>query len=100
MRIFGPRREEVSGSWGRLHAEELHSLYTSPIIVGVIKSRRLRWTGHIARMGEIRNAYKILVGKPEGKTPLRRPRHQGEDIILDLKMYEVGSCGLVPSGAE
>jgi hypothetical protein len=80
-RIFGPKREEVAGDWRRLHNEGLHNLYTSPIIVKVIKSRRMRWTGHIARMGEMRNAYKSLVGKPERKRPRGRPRHRWEDSI-------------------
>jgi hypothetical protein len=69
-RIFGPKREEVAGGWRRLHSEELHNLYTSPHIVRVIKSRIMRWAGHVARTGEMRNAYNTLVGKFEGKTPL------------------------------
>ena len=72
-RIFGPKRDE-NGEWRRLHNEELHSLYRSPNIVGVIKSRRLRWAGHVARMEEGRSAFKILTGKPTGKRPLGRPR--------------------------
>jgi hypothetical protein len=66
-RIFGPNRDEVTGDWGKLHNEELHNLYSSPSIIRIIMSRRLRWAGHVARMGEKRNAYKILVGKLEGK---------------------------------
>jgi len=66
-RIFGTRRDEVTGEWKRLHNEELSDLYSSPNIVRVIKSRRMRWAGHVARMGEERGAYRVLVGKPEGK---------------------------------
>ena len=69
-RIFGPRRDEVMGEWRRLHNEELNDLYSSPNIVLVIKSRRMRWTGHVALMGEERGVYRVLVGKPEGKRPL------------------------------
>jgi hypothetical protein len=78
-RIFGPKRGEVTGGWRKLHNEELHSLYSSPSIIRMINSRRMRWTGHVARMGEKRNAYGILVGKPEGKRPLGRPRRQAQD---------------------
>jgi hypothetical protein len=73
-RIFGPKRDEVIGDWRKLHNEELHNLYSSPNIIRIIKSRRMKWTGHIARMEERRHAYRILVGKPEGKRPLGRPR--------------------------
>jgi len=66
-RIFGPRRVELTGHWSRLHNEGLNDLYSSPNIVRVIKSRRMRWTGHVARMGEERGVYRLLVGKPEGK---------------------------------
>jgi hypothetical protein len=72
-RIFGPKREE-DGSWRKLHNDELHSLYSSPNIVRVIKSRRIRWAGHVARMGERRGVYRVLVGRPKGKRPLGRPR--------------------------
>ena len=75
-RIFGPRRDEVTGEWRRLHNEELSDLYCSPNIVRVIISRRMRWAGHVARMGEERGVYRVLVGKPEGKRPLGRPRHR------------------------
>jgi hypothetical protein len=65
-RIFGPKRDEVTGGWRKLHNEELRGLYSSPSIGRVIQSRKMRWAGHVARMGEVRNAYNILVGKPEG----------------------------------
>ena len=80
-RIFGPRRDGVTGEWRKLHDEELNDLYSSPNIVRVIKSRRLRWAGHVARMGEGRGVHKVLVGKPEGKRPLERPRRRWEDNI-------------------
>ena len=72
--IFGPRRGEVTGEWRKLHNEELNDLYSSPSIVRVIKSRRMRWVGHVARMGEVMGVYRVLVGKPEGRRPLGRPR--------------------------
>ena len=75
-RIFGPRRDEVTGEWRRLHNEELSDLYSLPNIVRVIKSRRMRWAGHVARMGEERGVYRVLVGKPEGKRPLGRPKRR------------------------
>ena len=80
-RIFGPRREEVTGEWRRLHNEELNDLYSSPNIVRVIKSRRMRWAGYVARMGEERGVYRVLVGKPEGRRPLGRPRRRWVDNI-------------------
>jgi hypothetical protein len=67
------QRDEVTGGWGKLHNEELHNLYSSPSIIRMIKTRRI-WAGHVARMGKRRNAYRILVGKPEGRRPLGRPR--------------------------
>ena len=73
-RIFGPKRDEVTGEWRKLHNEELNDLYSSPNIFRVIKSRIMRWTGHVARMGETRGVYRVLVGKPEGKGPLGRTR--------------------------
>jgi hypothetical protein len=79
-RIFGPKREE-DGSWRKLHNEELHSLYSSPNIRRVIKSRRMKWAGHVARKGEGRGVYRVFVGKPEGKRPLGRPRHRWDDNI-------------------
>ena len=90
-RIFGPRRDEVMGEWRRLHNEELNDFYSSLNIVWVIKSRRMRWAGHVAHMGEERGVYRVLVGKPEGRRPLGRPRRRWVDnIIMDLQ--EVG-CG-------
>jgi hypothetical protein len=70
-RIFGPKRVEVTGEWRKLHSEELHDLYSSPSIIRITKARRIRWAGYVARLGEKRNAYRLLVGKPEGKRPLR-----------------------------
>jgi hypothetical protein len=85
-RMFGPKRDEVMGEWRKLHNKELHDLYSSPIIIRIIKSRRMRWAGHVARMGEKRNAYRLFVGKPEGKRPLGRPRRSGwvDNIRMDL----------------
>jgi hypothetical protein len=70
-RIFGPKRDEVTGEWIKLHNEELHDLYLSPDIITQIKSRRMRWAGHVARMGEGRNLYRVFVGKPEGENHLK-----------------------------
>jgi hypothetical protein len=75
-RIFGPTSDEVTGEWRKLHNGELHNLCSSPDIIRQIKSRRMRWVGHVARMGEGRKVYRVLVGKPEGKRPLGRPRHR------------------------
>jgi hypothetical protein len=75
-RIFGPRRYEVTAEWRKLHSEELHILYSSPNIIRQIKSREMRWAGHVACMGEERKAYRVLVGKPEGKRPPGRPRRR------------------------
>jgi hypothetical protein len=84
-RIYGPKKDEVTGRWRKLHNKELHDLYSSPSIIRKIKSRRMRWAGHVARMGEKRNAYRLLVGKPEGNRPLGRPRHRWVDNIrIDL----------------
>jgi hypothetical protein len=80
-RIFGPKRDGVTGGWRKLHNEELHNLYSSPSIIRIIRLRRMRWVGHVARMGEKRNVYMLLVGKPEGKRPLGRPRHKWIDSI-------------------
>ncbi|KAJ4446760.1 hypothetical protein ANN_13457 [Periplaneta americana] len=88
-KIFGAKRDEVTGEWRKLHNTELHALYSSPDIIRNIKSIRLRWAGHVARMGESKNAYRVLVGRPEGKRPLGRPRRIWEDNIkMDLR--EVG----------
>ena len=90
-RIFGPRTEAVTGEWRRVHNEELNDLYSSPNIVRVIKSRRMRWAGHVARMGEENGVYRVLVGKSEGKRPLGRCRRRCVgNIRMDLQ--EVG-CG-------
>jgi hypothetical protein len=80
-RIFGPKRDEVTGGWRELHNEEFRDLYSSPIIIRIIKSRKMRWAGHVARMREKRNAYRLLVGKPEGKKPQGRPRRRWVDNI-------------------
>ena len=88
-RIFGPRRDEVTGKCWRLHNEELNDLYSSPNIMRVIKSRRMIWAGHVARLGEERGAYRVLVGKPERKRPLGRPRCRWVDNIR-LNLQEVG----------
>jgi hypothetical protein len=88
-RIFGPKRDEVTGEWRKMHNEELHNLYTSPDIIRQVKSGRMRWAGNVARMGEERKVYKVLVGKPKGKRPLGRPRRRWEDEIrMDLR--EIG----------
>ena len=92
-RVFGPKRDEVTGEWRTLHNEELSDLYSLPNIVRVVKSRRMRWPGHVARMGEGRGVHRILVGKPEGKRPFGRPSHRWEDNIkMDLQEVE-GCCG-------
>jgi hypothetical protein len=75
-RIFRSKRDEVTGGWRKLHNEELHDLCSSPSIIRIIKSRRMRCAGHVARMGEQRNAYRIVVGEPEGNSPLGRPRRR------------------------
>ena len=90
-RIFGPRRDEATGEWRRLHNDELNDLYSSPNVVWVIKSRRMRRAGYVALMGDERGVYRVLVGKPEGRRPLGRPRCRWADNIrMDLK--QVG-CG-------
>ena len=92
-RIFGPRGDEVTGEWRKLHNEELNDLYCSPNIVRVIKTRRMRWPRHVACMGERRGVYRVLVGKPEGKRPLGRPRRRWEDNIK-MDLQEVGYWGM------
>jgi hypothetical protein len=91
-RIFGPKRVEVTGEWRRLHNKELYAVYSSPNIIRVIKLRRLRWAGHVARMGARRGAHRALVGKPELNRPLGRPRSRWEDNIK-MVLREVGWGG-------
>ena len=88
-RIFGPRRDEVTEEWRRLYNEELNNLYSSSNIVRVLKSR-MRWAGHVTRMGEEMGAYRVLVGKPEGKRPLGRPRSRWVDIRMDFQEVRYG----------
>jgi len=88
-KVFGPKRDEVTGEWRKLHNEELNDLYSLPNIVRMVKSRRMRWAGHVARMGENRGVHKVLVGKPEGRRPLGRPRRRCEDNIK-MDLQEVG----------
>jgi hypothetical protein len=92
-RIFGPKRDEVPRDWRRLHNEELNDLYSSPNIIRVIKSRRMRWVGHVARMGKGRGAYRVLVGRPEGRRPFGRPRRRWEDNIK-MDLQELGWGGM------
>jgi hypothetical protein len=88
-RIFGLKRGEVTGEWRKLHTEELHDLYSSPSIIRILKARKMRRAGHVARMGEKRNAYSVFVGKPEGRKPLGRPRRRWLDNIR-VDLVEVG----------
>jgi hypothetical protein len=88
-RIFGPKRNGMTGGWRKLHNEVLHNLYSSPSIIRIIRSRRMRWVGHVARMGEKRNVYRLLVGKTEGKRPLGRPRRRWMDNIK-MDLLEIG----------
>jgi len=90
-RVFGPKRDEVTGEWRKLHNEKLRDLYSLPNIVRVVKTRRMRWAGHVARMGEGRGVHRALVGK-QGKRPLRRPRRRWEDNIK-MSLREVGGGG-------
>jgi hypothetical protein len=83
-RIFGPKRDEAIGEWRRLHNEELNDLHSSPNIIRVIKSRRMRWSGHVARMGKERGVYRIFVGRPEGRRPLERPRRRWGIILRGI----------------
>jgi hypothetical protein len=102
LRVFENRvprrigmRDEVTGEWRKLHNEKLHNLYPSPDVIRQVKSRRMMWAGHVARMGEERKVYKILVGKPKGKRPLGRPRRRWEDgIRMDLGETGLGGCEL------
>jgi hypothetical protein len=89
--IFGPKRDELTGEWSKAHNEEIQDLYYSPSIITIMKSRRMRWVGHVVRMGEKWNAYRLLVRKPEGKRPLGRPRRRWVDNIR-MDLVEVG-CG-------
>jgi hypothetical protein len=88
-RVFGHTRDEVTGEWRKLHTEELNDMYSLPNIVRVVKSRRMRWAGYVARMGEERGVHRVLVGKPEGKRPLGRPSCRWEDNI-NMDVQEVG----------
>ncbi|KAJ4435418.1 hypothetical protein ANN_18033 [Periplaneta americana] len=91
-KIFGAKRDEVTGEWRKLHNTELHALYSSPDIIRNIKSRRLKWAEHVARIRESRDAYRVLVRRPEGKRPLGRPRRRWEDNI-EMDLREVGYDG-------
>jgi hypothetical protein len=86
-RIFGPKRDEVTEDWRELHNEELHNFYSSPSIIRIIKSRRMRWAGHVAHIGAERNSYRILMKRPERKRPLGRRRHRWEN---NMKMVWTG----------
>jgi hypothetical protein len=91
-RVFGPKRDELTGEWRKSHNEELHILYSSPNIIRQIKLRRMKWAGHVARMGEERNVYRVLMGKPEGKRPLGRLRRRWKGgIRIDLRETGWGS---------
>jgi len=95
-RIFGPKRDEVTKDWKKLHNEKLNDLYCSPNIIRVIKSRRMRWAGHVACMGDRRGGCRVLVGKPEGKRQLGRPRRRWEDNIkMDLREVGYGVMDLI-----
>jgi len=92
-RVFGLKRDEVTGEWRKLHNEELSDLYSLPNIVGVVKSKRMRWAGHVARTWQGRGVYRVLVGEPKGKRLLRRPRRRWE-INIKMDLQEVGGgCG-------
>jgi hypothetical protein len=93
LRIFQPKSDEVMGGWRKLHNEELHNLYSSPSTIMMIKSRRMIWPGHRARVGEKRHAYRLLVGKLEGNKPLGRPRHRWVDNIK-MDFREIGWGGM------
>jgi hypothetical protein len=94
-KIFGPKSDE-EGSWRKFHNDEIHSLYSAPNIVRVIKSRRMRWAGHVARMGEGKGAYRVLVGRPEGKSPLERPRRRWEgNIKMELREIRIDGANWI-----
>jgi hypothetical protein len=93
-RIFGPKIDEETGDWRKLHNEELDNLYSSPNIIRMIKPRRMRWTGHVARIGAKRNTYRILVGKPEGNIPLGSPRRMWVCGNIRLDLREIGWDGM------
>jgi hypothetical protein len=100
-RAFGPKRDEMTGEWRKLHNEELNDRYSLPNIVRVVKSRRMGWAGHVARMGEKRGAHRLLVGKPEGKRPLGRPRRRWEDnITMDFQEFGVGRGDWIESAQD
>jgi hypothetical protein len=88
-RVFGPKRDKVTGDWSKLHKEQLNDLFSLPNIMWVVKSRRMRWAGHVVHMGEERGVHRVLVWKPEGKRPLGRPRRRWEDNIK-MDLQEVG----------
>jgi hypothetical protein len=103
-RTFGPKRDEVTGSWRKLHDEELRNLYSSPCIIRMIKPRRMRWARHAARTGERRNAYRILVGNTGGMRPLGRPRRRWEDNnkmeVTELDWGEMDWIDLLQEGDQ
>ena len=92
-RIFGPMRDEITREWRKLHNEQLNDLYSSPSVVRVIKSKRMRWAGHVAYIVARRDLYRVLVGKPEGRRPLGRPRHRWE-VNIKMDGQEVGWGGM------
>jgi hypothetical protein len=92
-RIFGPRRDEVTGEWRKLHKEELNDMYSSPNIIWVIKLGRMRWAEHVVHMGQRRGIYRVLVGKPERKRPLGGPRQRWE-YFMKMDLQEVGCGGM------
>jgi hypothetical protein len=95
-KLFEPKRDELTGEWRKVLNADLHNLYLSPNIISQITSRQMRWAGHVARMGKYREVYKVLVGKPEGKRPLRRPRLRWEDgIRMDLREIGLGDVDLI-----